>query len=62
MRDPRFPHALPRAPVDGPSEAGLRVVDNAVRCPHCDKKLGDKLVGTYETTCPRCKRPVTITR
>jgi DNA-directed RNA polymerase subunit RPC12/RpoP len=33
-----------------------------LRCPHCDKKLGDKLAGTYETTCPRCKRRVTFTR
>jgi DNA-directed RNA polymerase subunit RPC12/RpoP len=35
---------------------------DAVRCPECGKKLGDRLVGTYETTCPRCKRKVTITR
>lgn len=36
-------------------------MDN-VRCPHCNKKLGDALQGTYQTTCPRCKRSVTITR
>lgn len=33
-----------------------------VRCPHCDKKLGDYLAGVYRTTCPRCHREVTITR
>lgn len=33
-----------------------------VRCPECGKKLGDRLIGTYTTTCPRCKRRVTITR
>ena len=33
-----------------------------LRCPHCDKKLGDKLAGTYETVCPRCKQRVTFTR
>ena len=33
-----------------------------VRCPKCDKKLGESLQGTYVTTCPRCKERVTITR
>jgi len=33
-----------------------------VRCPHCNKKLGNRLVGHYETTCPRCKHEVAITR
>lgn len=63
MRDPASNPALPRAPNER-REEGLRVVekDDGIRCPHCDKKLGDRLVGTYETTCPRCKRKVTITR
>lgn len=33
-----------------------------IRCPKCNKRLGDELVGVYRTTCPRCKTPVTITR
>lgn len=33
-----------------------------VRCPECGKKLGERLVGTYTTTCPRCKKRITITR
>lgn len=33
-----------------------------VRCPQCDKKLGTRLVGTYETICPRCHSAVKITR
>jgi hypothetical protein len=61
MRDLVPTAALPRAPDPG-REVGRRVAGDGVRCPHCDKKLGDRLVGTYETTCPRCKRRVTITR
>lgn len=44
------------------SVAALLAVDRGVRCPHCDKKLGDYLAGVYRTTCPRCHREVTITR
>jgi DNA-directed RNA polymerase subunit RPC12/RpoP len=42
--------------------ASAPVMGTDVRCPHCDKKLGERLVGTLEVTCPRCKRKVTITR
>ena len=35
---------------------------DGIRCPHCKKKLGNRLAGTYETTCPRCKQMVSITR
>ena len=40
-----------------------------IRCPNrlpdgklCYKKLGDYLLGVYETTCPRCHQPVRIQR
>jgi phage FluMu protein Com len=33
-----------------------------IRCPHCGKKMGEALEGTYGNTCPRCKRWVTIVR
>lgn len=63
MRDRVDPSALPRAPTPtGGDVTGLRVARDEVRCPYCDKKLGDRLAGTYETTCPRCKKPVSITR
>lgn len=25
-----------------------------IRCPHCGKKLGDRVLGLYQTQCPRC--------
>lgn len=59
--DPLPNAALPRAP-DQRRQEGRSATQGAIRCPHCDKKLGDRVVGIYETTCPRCKRPVTITR
>lgn len=33
-----------------------------VRCPHCGKKLGNRVVGIYETDCPRCHRRVRFVR
>jgi DNA-directed RNA polymerase subunit RPC12/RpoP len=49
------------SPVYGLSVA-TKATGQDVRCPNCDKKLGERLVGTLEVTCPRCKRKVTITR
>jgi hypothetical protein len=72
MRDPVQSDALPRAPTEGAGAGGRRAVrdpaerlrEGEVRCPdpRCGKKLGEYLQGTYITTCPRCKRRVTITR
>ena len=31
-----------------------------VRCPHCNKKIGDKLNGTLHLVCPRCKRQLML--
>lgn len=30
-------------------------MSGTLRCPHCNKKLGERLGGTYQTLCPRCK-------
>ena len=31
-----------------------------VRCPHCGKKLAERLNGKVEFTCRGCKRKVTV--
>ena len=31
-----------------------------VRCPHCNKKIGDRLNGTLHLVCPRCKRELML--
>ena len=31
-----------------------------IRCPHCNKKLGNKVLGLYVTDCPRCHNQVRI--
>lgn len=50
-------------PAASKQEAGSFVAaTDGVRCPHCNKKLGKYLKGTYETACPRCKQAVSITR
>lgn len=47
-------------------DAPMRLVQTSappdIRCPHCGKKLGTRVVGTYETVCPRCHKEVVITR
>ncbi len=34
---------------------------NEVRCPYCDAKLADRLLGTVTIFCRRCKRVITAT-
>lgn len=31
-----------------------------IRCPHCNKKLGNRVLGLYVTDCPRCHNQVRI--
>ena len=35
-------------------------MSEGIRCPHCAKRLGDWVVGTYQTRCPRCKATVVV--
>lgn len=31
-----------------------------IRCPNCGKKLGDRVLGLYQTQCPRCHNAVRV--
>ena len=31
-----------------------------IRCPNCNKKLGNRVLGLYVTDCPRCHNQVRI--
>ncbi len=50
MRDRTSPAALPRAPDTG-ERAGLRVVGDGVRCPHCGRKLAESVEGRAVFRC-----------
>ncbi|KKN75234.1 hypothetical protein LCGC14_0382330 [marine sediment metagenome] len=38
------------------------MTEPAIRCPHCGKKLAERLNGKVEFTCRGCKKRVTVRR
>ena len=49
-------------PLETMAEPGARgpSFGRGLRCPGCDKRVGDEVVGVYRTRCPRCGRPVSL--